>query len=149
MKIKTTRFGELEVNQDNILTFPQGIPGFEKCTRFQLFHQEQERNAMVFWLQSLEEPDVAFSVVDPTAFGLNYQMTLSDEDARLLQASDASDLAVMMMVYHPFVEAGETLKPSASVNANINGPLLINVRSKRGMQKVLLNPAGQVTASGN
>lgn len=127
----------MEVDPNNVIAFPSGMPGFEKCTRFQLFHEEKDQ-PMVYWLQSLDEPDVAFSVIDPTAFGLNYQMTLSDEETKLLDAKDANEIAVMMVLYNPMFEEGGKLKQSSGVSANINGPMLINVRSKRGMQKVIL-----------
>lgn len=146
MKVKSTRFGEMEVDPNNIIAFPKGLPGFEKCTRFQLFHEEKDQ-PMVFWLQSLDDPEVAFTVVDPTAFGLNYQMTLSDEETQLLDAKTAADIAVMMVLYNPLVEEGGKLKQTSGVSANINGPILLNVNSKRGLQKVILPATGMVTVA--
>jgi flagellar assembly factor FliW len=146
VKVKSTRFGEMEIDPGSIIDFPSGLPGFEKCIRFQLFHEEKDQ-PMLFWLQSLDEPDVAFSVVDPTAFGLNYQMTLSDDETKLLDAKDATEIAVMMVLYNPLVEEGGELKQSTGVSANINGPVLLNVRSKRGMQKVILPATGMVSVA--
>jgi flagellar assembly factor FliW len=146
VKVKSTRFGEMEVDQNNIIDFPSGLPGFEKCTRFQLYHEEKDQ-PMLFWLQSLDDAEVAFSVIDPAAFGLNYQMMLSDDETALLDAKDATEIAVMMMLYNPLLEENGELKQSAGVSANINGPILLNVRSKRGMQKVILPTTGMVSVA--
>lgn len=144
MKINTSRFGELDVEQENILIFPNGMLGFENCTKYSLFHEEKDQ-PMVFWLQSMDDPEVVFSVVDPTAFGLNYQITLTDDEAKLLDAKNETDIAVMLVLYNPLVEDGGKFKQSSGVSANINGPLLINVNSKRGMQKLMLPGTGMVS----
>jgi flagellar assembly factor FliW len=143
VKINTSRFGELDVEQENILMFPNGILGFENCTKYSLFHEEKDQ-PMVFWLQSMDDPEVVFSVVDPAAFGLNFQISLTDDEAKLMEAQDTKDIAVMLMLYRPLMEAGDNLVLSAGVAANINGPLLINLSSKRGMQKLMLPGTGMV-----
>ena len=103
MKIDTTRFGELEINPDAILTFPRGLTGLENCKRYQLLHEmhEDKTSPVVHYLQSLDDAAVAFSIVDPALFGFNYELTLSDEEEALLQADNSTDLAVLLMVYKP------------------------------------------------
>ena len=140
MKINSTVFGTQEINPDEMLTFPQGIPGFEHCTRFKLFHEEKE-TPVVHWLQSVDAPDVIFSVIDPARFGLNYEIALSDAEAAMLQAENASDIAVLLIAYKPQADAAS----GASINANINGPIVLNIRTRIGMQKVLLGLEGGVT----
>jgi flagellar assembly factor FliW len=139
MKIDTTRFGELEVNPQAILTFPRGLAGFENCTRFQLLHEETA-GPVVFYLQSVDDAAVSFSIVDPALFGLNYELTLSDEEAALLQADEANEVGVVLIVYKQQTGAGQ-----GGVAANINGPLVINLGKKLGIQKVLVGPKYDVT----
>ena len=133
MQIKSTAFGTLEINPDEVLTFPQGLPGFEDCKRFKLFHEEKE-TPVVHWLQSLDRPDVTFSVIDPVLFGLNYDITLNDAEAALLGADNIADIAVMLIAYKPQAN----VVAQASINANINGPIILNTRTRVGMQKVLV-----------
>lgn len=144
MKIDTTRFGELEINPDAILTFPQGLIGFEGCKRYQLLH-EDKAGPVVFYLQSLDDPAVAFSIVDPALFGFNYELTLSDEEVVLLQAGGPADLAVVLMVYKPAGNMQEKALLMGGISANINGPLVLNLNKKLGLQKVLVGTHYDIT----
>ena len=69
MQIKSPLFGSAEISEDKIIEFPKGLPGFDHCRRFTLLHEEG-REAHVFLLQSVDEPDVAFSVTAPERLGL-------------------------------------------------------------------------------
>lgn len=145
MKIDTARFGELDVNPETILTFPKGLAGFAECTRFQLLYEEGGEGPVVFILQSLDDPALTLSVVDPTLFGFNYEITLSDEEVALLQVGDPSEVAVLLIVYKP--QGGGASSPvlAGGVAANINGPLVLNPGKKLGLQKVLLGPQCDIT----
>lgn len=147
MKANTTRFGELEINPETILTFPHGLPGFENCTRYQLLHEEKD-GPVVFYMQSLDDPAVTFSVVDPAQFGFNYELSLLDEEVALLQADEPNDLAVVLMVYKPQSADGQKIELTGGVSANINGPLVLNLGKKLGLQKVLLGPKYDITLRG-
>lgn len=144
MKITTTRFGELEVNPEAILTFPRGLPGFEDCCRYQLLHEDKE-GVVVFYLQSVDDPEVTFSIIDPAQFGFNYELVLSDEEVALLQANDPNELAVVLMVYKPLVPDNQKTIFQGGVTANINGPLVLNPGKRLGLQKVLLGTRYDIT----
>ena len=141
MKFHSTQFGMQEVDPESILTFPNGIPGFEGSTRYKLFHDDQEQQVVVHWLQSIDEPDVAFALVDPAVFGLNYEFTLTDEEVQLLKMESVEDIAVLLMAYKPEPDAAS----KANINANINGPIVLNMRTRLGMQKVLVGLEADVT----
>jgi len=143
MKIDTTRFGELEINPDATLTFPLGLIGFKDCKRYQMLH-EDKAGPVVYYLQSLDDMAVTFSIVDPALFGLNYEISLSDEEEALLQAENPTDLAVLLMVYKPKENAKESAFPGG-VSANINGPLVLNLDKKLGLQKVLVGAKCDIT----
>lgn len=145
MKTDSARFGELEVNPETIMTFPRGLSGFENCTRYQLLHEEDKEGPVVFYMQSLDDPAVTFSIVDPTQFGFNYELTLSDEDVALLQAESPNELAVVLIVYKPQGSESEKSLLLGGVAANINGPLVVNPGKKLGLQKVLLGPQCNIT----
>lgn len=143
LKFDSTQFGTQEIDPDSILHFPKGMPGFEKCTRYKLFHEEQDQ-PVVHWLQSLDDPDVAFALVDPATFGINYEFVLSDEEISLLQMGKVDELAILLIAYRP----QENPTSKANINANINGPVILNIRSRRGMQKVLVGIEADVTLKG-
>ncbi len=141
MKFHSTQFGTQEVDPESILTFPKGMPGFEGSTRYKLFHDDQEQQVVVHWLQSIDEPDVAFALVDPAVFGLNYEFVLTDEEEQLLKMESVDDIAVLLIAYKPQPDADS----KANINANINGPIVLNTRARLGMQKVLVGLEADVT----
>lgn len=143
LKFESTQFGTQEIDPDSILNFPNGMPGFESCTRYKLFHQDAGQ-PVVHWLQSLDDPDVAFALVDPAMFGINYEFALSDEEISLLQMDKVDDIAILLIAYKP----QETPSSKANINANINGPVILNIRSRRGMQKVLVGLEADITLKG-
>jgi len=136
MPFTTTRFGEVEFD-DTVITFADGIPGFEEFTRYKLFHNIEAGDApFLFWLQSLEDPDLAFHVIDPFAFGFNYEFVLTDEESKKIDASKIEDLAILLMVSK--VKIGED-NPEEKIKAHVTNPLVINMSSRKGFQKQLRN----------
>ncbi len=121
-----------EMDSGKVITFPLGIPGFETYTKYHIFHKH-ENAPSVFWLESVDSPRVTFTLVDPTDYGLNYSLDLSDEEQAILQADDPNHLAVLLILSKKN-EAGETV---ASLNANIAGPLILNLDKRLGVQKVI------------
>ena len=137
-----TRFGELEVDPSQIITFPRGIPGFEKSTKWKLFHEVDEqgnwKRGVVVYLQSVDDGDVSLPLTDPTLFGFNYDLSLSDGEVDELKLEDPSDVLVLttLSVKSPAGE-GASHPSIADMYANISAPILINIKSRIGMQKIL------------
>ena len=128
------------IDSEKILTFPLGIPGFEKYTTYVVYHKE-ENEISAFWLESCEEPKVTFTLVDPGQYGLNYELELTDEERELLQAEVAEELGIFMVLSKK--ENGSQLPPA--LNANIAGPIIINPRTQLGLQKVIWRSRLQAT----
>lgn len=131
MEIDTRRLGYAEtltVNDDAIIFFPAGLPGFAQHVRFALI--DDESLAPLRWLQAVDDPWVVFAVVDPLHIGIpEYAFSVSDADADALQLSDASDaltLAVMTLAVHPH-----------DCSINLVAPLVINTRRRLGRQIIL------------
>lgn len=120
------------IDSEKILTFPHGIPGFEKYTTYVVYHKE-ENNISAFWLESCDEPKITFTLVDPAQYGLNYELELNDEERDLLKAEKAQELGIFMVLSKK--EGGENQAPV--LNANIAGPVVINPRTQLGLQKVI------------
>lgn len=122
-----------QIDPGKIVTFPQGIPGFEKYTKFNIFHKE-ENDISAYWLESCDSPKITFTLVDPTTYGLNYELDLSDEEQKILGTSDPFELAILMMLSKS--EDAEDRK--IALNANIAGPIVINPKTRIGLQKVIV-----------
>lgn len=136
MEIQTTRFGRMEINADTVLYFPNGIPGFEKCTKFKLLHDKDTKGQKsCYWLQSLDDPDVTLQSIDPTVLGINYEFKLTEEEANLIKLKNAEDIAMLLLV-----SKNENAKEGeSSIKAHMTNPIIINVESAIGFQKALRN----------
>lgn len=128
MKIKTTRFGEVEVADDKILQFPEGIIGFHSLKRFALLGK---KSRLVMWLQAVDNPKVAFIVVNPFLFEPEYNPRLTQEDMDFLKIQDTSDLHILAIVVVP--------EDPQKMTANLLGPIVVNTRERIGKQVILLD----------
>jgi flagellar assembly factor FliW len=130
MKIDIERFGlkEVPVDPETLFTFAEGLAGFENCKRFKIFHEEGLSS--VFWLQSMDNADVMFPIVAPEVLELEYQIELSDADCALLGLESSDDAAVVIIVYRDDAASGK-------IAANTRSPLILNLKTRQGMQKIL------------
>ncbi|HZO90471.1 MAG TPA: flagellar assembly protein FliW [Chthonomonadaceae bacterium] len=134
-RVPTTRFGALEVEEDLIIRLPEGLIGFEACRQFVVVRSE-ERNAFR-WLQSLDEPAVAFPVVEPGEFRPDYAPVIADSDAEFLELTAETPKLIFAIVTVP------SHNPRA-MTANLLGPLVINGLTRRGKQ-VIVQSEGYTT----
>lgn len=130
MKVETYLFGQIDVAPEKVISFPKGLVGFESNRRFTLAHEEGKYGPDSFTLQSLDDPTLAFQIIDPAALGFNYELVLSNEESALLQAPAPADVAVMLVLFKQ-----EEGKPS--VTPNLRAPLVINLKARIGLQKVM------------
>ena len=124
VKFRTMRFGELKVEEEKVIHFPHGLLGFGAVKRYVLLDYEE---TPVKWLQAVDDPDVAFIVMDPTVLVQDYTIPMDDSMRKALQLEEEDDLAVLTIVR---VENGKVI-------ANLKGPLLFNSRHKIGLQAIL------------
>ena len=130
MKIESPHFGTIEVDDDKVIDFPQGLPGFEDCHHFALMHPDEEQSQL-FYLQCVEQPEVSFSITSPDQFGLHYEFSLSDAELELVGTGSPADIAVMVLLRRePDVDGVKS-----PVRAVLTAPLIINLATRRAMQK--------------
>lgn len=138
--INSTRFGQFEVDPSTILKFPRGIPGFETSTEWKLLYEEDDEGkpkaGVVIHMQSLTDPDAALPLAEPSVFGFNYEFVLSDEELAVLQLEDPADLAVLVVLSNRNPQPQNQPTPIKDIFANISAPILINTKSRFGMQKI-------------
>ncbi len=75
MKVQTTRFGEIDIADEKVIYFPDGLIGFEDCKQYFVLHKDGKSS--VWWLQSCERPEVAFILTDPLNFMPDYEPTIT------------------------------------------------------------------------
>lgn len=138
MQINTALFGPQEIHDDDVITFPQGIPGFENNTQFKVFHEEGKPT--VHWLQSLDDPELSFSVMEPQLLKLGYEFILDDAQCQLIDLQEGDDFAVVVMLFKQngaLAQSGEQVPAYKAIRANLAAPMVINVRSRKALQAVL------------
>ncbi len=125
----TTRFGNVEVLEENIIHFPDGIPGFEGNKDW-YFLGEQEHP--VKWLQNLEDGSIALPIIAPQAVCPEYDARVQDSELESIHPESADDLVLVSVVSIP---------PDAPWNMTVNlrAPIIVNKRLNLGSQVIALN----------
>ena len=148
MMVSSTRFGQLDVDPSTVINFPRGIPGFETSTDWKLLYEENDDGSpstgIVFHMQSLAAPDVRLSLADPAVFGFNFEFVLSDSEIAELKLEDPADLAVLVALSNKSPSPQNRPISMQDVYANIAAPILINIKSRIGVQKVFAGPEAKV-----
>ena len=130
MKIKTSRFGEIEVADDRLIDFPDGLLGFPNCRRFALLDNAQ--GGAFRWLQSMDEGAVAFVVADPWIFFSDYRVNARPEDLEPIRVANIEAAAVLVIM--------SIKRDAGEITANLQGPLIMNAEARLGRQIVLNDP---------
>jgi flagellar assembly factor FliW len=125
MEIQTTRFGTLSVDDSRVMTVPKGLLGFPQHTRFALIQTSEEN--YFFWLQSIDEPGLAFVVTDPGIFFKDYDVPIREETLVDLAIEDTA--AVQFFVICNKVDNWLT--------GNLLGPIVVNAANRHAEQVVL------------
>ncbi|MFA6451368.1 MAG: flagellar assembly protein FliW [bacterium] len=128
MKVITSRFGDLDVAEEQIYTLAYPLPGFSATSSF--FFIQKEKIAPFQWMQSVEESGLTFVVVEPHHFFHDYAPSISAGDLKELGLSRTEDAALMAIVVLP--------EDMTKMTANMRGPLVINNATRR-MKQVFLD----------
>ena len=143
MRIRTTRFSEIDVPRDKILRFPQGLIGFEEMKAFAVI---SHGDSPFVWLQSLDHPDLAFVVTDPRFFVEGYNPTIDLPSAAQIgvslgeevepgrrESAAGEEVRLLVIVTVPDDPREATI--------NLQAPIFVNERTMLGIQVVTMNPA--------
>jgi len=133
MKVETTRFGTIEIDEEKVLNFVKGILGFPNDLRYALLPHKE--NSPFFWLQSLDSPDLAFVVINPSLIVSDYSFELPQDAERELQFEEGDKAEALVIVTFRKRQNGD----AHSMSANLLGPVVINV-DKRLARQVVLDP---------
>lgn len=125
MEIDTTRFGRLTVDDSRVITLPHGLLGFPGHSRFALIQTSDEN--YFFWLQSVDEPALAFVVTDPSIFFKDYEVPIREETQAELELADLSYAQVFVICN----------KVDEWLTGNLLGPIVVNAQNRLASQVVL------------
>lgn len=130
MKAATRLFGEIEIDESKIITFEDGIIGFPDMKKFTLiFDEEKEGRPSISWLQSMDEPEIAFPIMDPLFVCETYNPSVEDELLKNLGTIKEDNLYVLVTVTVP-----QNIKELA---VNLKAPIVINTDTRKASQIIV------------
>lgn len=125
MKINTNYFGELEVDENEILEFEKGMLGFEELKKFVII---KDSEIFIEWLQSIEDT-TSFAIMDPFVADNNYSFELPEKIMKQLDIIDKEDVMIRTVVIIP--------EDITKIRTNLQAPIIINSKLKKAMQIIL------------
>ena len=130
MKITTRVFGEIEIDESKIISFPSGIIGFPEMTEFVLIYDEEKgKDSPIRWLQSLQETEFAMPVMDPLLVATDYNPEVEDDYLIPLGEIKEEEVLVLVTVTVP--------KELEKMSVNLQAPVIINADSKKAAQIIV------------
>ena len=127
MVIHTSRFGTVSITSDDVITFPEGLLGFNDLRRFVML--DDPTDEIFAWLQSCEDPNVAFPLLEPELFMASYNVQLTKHDLEILGQANKTGLRYFTIITIP--------SDPTQMTANLKAPLVINVTKRLARQCVL------------
>jgi len=130
LKIQTRKFGEIEIDEEKILTMPDGLPGFDGFEKFVLL--EDPNTAPFCWFQSVETPDLAIIVMSPFIFMPDYKV----ETKEFMENRGWTDIPSEELMIYVVVNVSQQ-EQGTKITANLMGPLLIHPGRNEVVQVVI------------
>jgi flagellar assembly factor FliW len=127
MLIQSTRFGELDIAEDQLLEFPHGMPGFSEEKKFAFM--EYQPDSPFYFLQSVADADLTFLMIDPFRFFNDYEFAMDDELLAEIGLSDENPPLVFNIA-----SVKDTLE---NMTVNLAAPVLVNFRDRKAVQLVI------------
>lgn len=127
MELGTRYFGKIDINEEEIVHFPQGLPGFKDKKDYYLMSFNEE--LPFFVMQSVDEKELAFVTIPPWHIFKEYEFEISDQVQESLKIESRDDLLVLVI---------STIQGKFSeMTVNLAAPLVINYHSRLGKQIIL------------
>lgn len=129
MQIQTKTMGTVEIDDAQKILFPEGLFGFEDMKEFALLDSETKP---FYYLQSIQESQLAFLVVDPFIFCQNYEVDIPDSNLAKIRIESPNEILIFSIITAP--------KDGGEITANLQGPVIINKKARMAMQVISDDP---------
>lgn len=123
-----TKFGELEISENDIITFDNGIPGFENLNKFYIHFIKD--TFPIQWLLSLENPEISFPIIDPLLVRVDYSFELSKDIVEYLEIEKPEDVKIYAIMTIPHGDPD-------NITVNLKAPIVISKVNNKGIQIIL------------
>ena len=130
IKVNTKPFGEIEINELQIIDFPEGILGFDFIKKFIIMDAEDEGSPFK-WMQAFDEKDLAFVIIRPLDFMEEYELVIAQNDLDTVKSDNIDELLIFAIVTIP--------ENPRKMTANLQGPIIVNPVKRLGKQAISLS----------
>ncbi len=134
IKVKTTRFGEIDIDEKDVITLPAGIIGFPELKQYVLLDHDQD--SPFKWLQALEDGAIAFVLINPLLFKPDYLVEVNEAEVADLGIEAEEDAVVSVIITMP--------SDPQKMTANLKAPVVFNLKNHKGRQ-IILNTSEYTT----
>ena len=131
MKANTRFFGEVEIEDEKIITMAKGMIGFPELQHFALISDKDKEEPLIMWLQSMDDGDIAFPVMHPNRAMENYQPQINLEVTSSLGEWEDEDIFTLVTVTVP--------REIEKMTCNLQAPIIINMKNNRAVQVIVEN----------
>ena len=132
MIINSRVFGEVEIADDKVITFESGMLGFEEYKQYTLMYDVEKEKRTIMWLQCVEEPELAFPVIEPMKVYEGYNPVVEDEWLTPLGEVESEEDYFLLTVFT--VPADLT-----KMTANLKAPIVVNTKTMKACQIIVNN----------
>lgn len=134
LKVKTTRFNDITVHEDDVIELPSGLVGFPELKRYVLLDHDDK--SPFKWLQSLDDGSIAFVLINPLLFRPDYVVEVSEVEVKELELENEEDAVISVIITMP--------SNPQNMTANLKAPLVFNLKNRKGRQ-IILNQSNYTT----
>lgn len=127
IKVTTTRFGDIDVNESDVIELPAGLIGFPDLKKYILLDHDKE--SPFKWLQSLDDGAIAFVLINPLLFKPDYTVEVTEAEVSDLTIQAEEDAVISVIVTMP--------SNPQNMTANLKAPLVFNLKNRKGKQVIL------------
>ena len=131
MQLTTRVFGDIDISDDKILTFPKGIIGFPEYTKFALIYDEDDKKSHIKWLQSMDEGELALPVIDPSVVKPDYEVEIAEEYIENIGETNEENTFILTTITVP--------QEVEKLTVNLKAPIVINTEKAIGGQWIVEN----------
>lgn len=132
MVAETRFFGTIDIEEEKIINFPNGIIGMENLKNFALIYDsESEERSKISWLQSMDDPSMAFPVINPMDITETYTPIIEDELMKNIGDPADADVVIFVTMSIP--------SDLTKMTANLKAPFIINTVDRKAMQVIVEN----------
>ncbi|MGR3178539.1 MAG: flagellar assembly protein FliW [Candidatus Anammoxibacter sp.] len=127
LTVNTNQFGEINVKPDNIITFVQPILGFDEFRKYVLI--EDQKFFPIQWIQSVENPELAFPIVNPGLLNIKYDIDIASTLISSLKLRNPDAVTIYTLLVIPSSRIDD-------VRTNLKAPIFINLEERLAVQVV-------------